>query len=473
MSETTAHRPEDLAPPLVARGCPAGTDHDREVPEIDLLSPLTIRGVTLRNRIVMSPMCQYIAEEGLAGDWHLVHLGSRAAGGVALVVVEATAVTRDGRISPGDMGIWGEQHVEPLARIARFVHSQGAVAGIQLAHAGRKGSCQPPWKGGASLKTPQEGGWTIVGPSPVPFNEGDPVPVPLDEEGIDRIVAAFEAAARRAVAAGFRVIEVHAAHGYLLHEFLSPLSNHRTDRYGGSLENRMRLCLRVAERLRQLLPPERALFVRISATDWADGGWDAEQSVVLARHLKDLGVDLIDVSSGGLVPKARIPVGKGYQVPFARKIRDEVGILTGAGGLITEPHQADAIVTGGDADLVLLARELLREPYWALKAQQELGAQPLWPIPVRVRGQAAGEIGPDRSSFTDGGWGHAEEVEAPAPGAWRAPAVVFLRLVCRPLPTRLRRSRSVPYEGVLLFLPRGLQGMALEELRLCVPVLAT
>jgi 2,4-dienoyl-CoA reductase-like NADH-dependent reductase (Old Yellow Enzyme family) len=365
----------------MAHGCPAGTDHDREVPEIDLLSALTIRGITLRNRIVMSPMCQYSAADGLASDWHLVHLGSRAVGGVALVMVEATAVTRDGRISPGDMGIWGEQHVEPLARIARFVHSQGAIAGIQLAHAGRKASCEPPWKGGASLKKPAAGGWTVVGPSPVPFNEGDPVPVPLDEAGIEGIVAAFEAAARRALAAGFRVIEIHAAHGYLLHEFLSPLSNRRTDRYGGSLENRMRLPLRVAERLRQRLPAELPLFVRISATDWADGGWDVEQSVVLARHLKDLGVDLIDVSSGGLVPKARIPVGKGYQVPLARKIRCEVGIMTGAVGLITEPRHADEIVTGGDADLVFVARELLREPYWALKAQHELGAEPSWPTP--------------------------------------------------------------------------------------------
>jgi 2,4-dienoyl-CoA reductase-like NADH-dependent reductase (Old Yellow Enzyme family) len=376
-----ANRPDDQAPLVMAHGCPAGTDHDREVPEIDLLSPLTIRGITLRNRIVMSPMCQYVAVEGLASDWHLVHLGSRAVGGVALVMVEATAITRDGRISSGDMGIWGEQHVEPLARIARFVHSQGAVAGIQLAHAGRKASCEPPWKGGASLKTPAAGGWTVVGPSPIPFNEGDPVPVPLDEAAIDGIVAAFEAAARRALAAGFRVIEIHAAHGYLLHEFLSPLSNRRSDRYGGSLENRMRLPLRLAERLRQQVPAELPLFVRISATDWADGGWDVEQSVVLARHLKALGVDLIDVSSGGLVPKARIPVGKGFQVPLARKIRDEVGILTGAVGLITEPRHADEIVTGGDADLVLVARELLREPYWALKAQHELGAEPCWPTP--------------------------------------------------------------------------------------------
>jgi 2,4-dienoyl-CoA reductase-like NADH-dependent reductase (Old Yellow Enzyme family) len=348
-------------------------------PKADLLSPLTIRGVTLRNRIVMSPMCQYWAEEGLASDWHLVHLGSRAVGGVALVMVEATAVAPEGRITPGDLGIWGDQHVEPLGRIARFVHAQGAVAAIQLAHAGRKASCAPPWKGGARLVTGEAGGWTVVGPSPVPFRESDPAPAALDEAGIDRIVVAFEDAARRSLAAGFRVIEIHAAHGYLLHEFLSPLSNHRTDRYGGTPENRMRLVLRVAERVRRLMPEELPLFVRISATDWADGGWDLEQSVVLARHLKDLGVDLVDVSSGGLVPDARVTLGKGYQVPFSRKIRGEAGIMTGAVGLITEPGHADEIVTTGDADLVLLARELLREPYWALKAQQELGTEPSWP----------------------------------------------------------------------------------------------
>jgi 2,4-dienoyl-CoA reductase-like NADH-dependent reductase (Old Yellow Enzyme family) len=255
------------------------------------------------------------------------------------------------------------------------------VAGIQLAHAGRKASCEPPWKGGAKLKTPEAGGWTVVSPSPVPFNEDEPLPVALDEAGIEAIVAAFEAAAHRAVAAGFRVIEIHAAHGYLLHEFLSPLSNRRTDQYGGSLENRMRLLLRVAARVRKLLPDDLPMFVRISATDWADGGWDVEQSVILARHLKDLGVDLIDVSSGALVPKARIPVGKGYQVPFARKIRDEAEIMTGAVGLITEARQANEIVTAGDADLVFIARELLREPYWALKAQHELGAEPSWPTP--------------------------------------------------------------------------------------------
>jgi 2,4-dienoyl-CoA reductase-like NADH-dependent reductase (Old Yellow Enzyme family) len=381
MSQLAANRADDPLLRTPAHGCPAEADHDREVPEADLLSPLTIRGVKFRNRIVMSPMCQYVAEEGLASDWHLVHLGSRAVGGAALIMVEATAVTRDGRISPGDMGIWGDQHVEPLARIARFVHSQRAVAGIQLAHAGRKASREPPWKGGASLNTPEAGGWPVVGPSPIPFNEDDPAPIPLDEAGIEGIVTAFEDAAKRALAAGFRVIEIHSAHGYLLHEFLSPLSNHRTDRYGGSLENRMRLPLRVAERLRWLVPQNLPLFVRISATDWVDGGWNEEQSVVLARRMKELGVDLIDVSSGALVPKVRIPVGKGYQVPLARKIRDEAGIMTGAVGMITEARHANEIVTGGDADLVLLGRELLREPYWALKAEHELGAEPSWPTP--------------------------------------------------------------------------------------------
>jgi 2,4-dienoyl-CoA reductase-like NADH-dependent reductase (Old Yellow Enzyme family) len=362
-----------------AHGCPAGSDHDRELPEIDLLSPLTIRGVTLRNRIVMSPMCQYIARDGFADDWHLVHLGSRAAGGVALVIVEATAVTADGRITNGDLGIWSDAHVAPLARIARFVHSQGAVAGIQLAHAGRKASCAVPWKGGAGL-TPEAGGWPVVGPSAIPFDGGNPVPTALDEAGIDGVVAAFEAATERALVGGFQVIEVHAAHGYLLHEFLSPLSNRRTDAYGGSLENRMRLTLRVAGAIRKKVPGKLPVFVRISATDWADGGWDADQSVVLACRLRELGIDLIDVSSGGLVPRVRIPLGTRYQVPFARKIRDEAGVMTGAVGLITEARHANEIVTGGDADLVFLAREMLREPYWALKAQQELGAEASWPI---------------------------------------------------------------------------------------------
>jgi 2,4-dienoyl-CoA reductase-like NADH-dependent reductase (Old Yellow Enzyme family) len=362
-----------------AQGCPAGAQQDREVPDIDLLSPLTIRGITLRNRIVMSPMCQYSADDGLANDWHLVHLGSRAVGGVGLVVVEATAVTAEGRITPKDMGIWGEQHVEPLARIARFVHSQGAIAGIQLAHAGRKASCEPPWLGGARLK-PGAGGWTAAAPSPIPFKETDPPPVELDEAGINGVVSAFENAVHRALAAGFKLIEVHDAHGYLLHEFLSPLSNRRTDQYGGSLENRMRLPLRVCERVRALVPSDLPVFVRISATDWVEGGWDIEQSVVFAKRLRDLGIDLIDCSSGALTPTARIPVGKGFQVPFARQIRQEARIMTGAVGLITETAHANEIVTSGDADLVFIARELLREPYWGLKAQSELGAEPNWPL---------------------------------------------------------------------------------------------
>jgi 2,4-dienoyl-CoA reductase-like NADH-dependent reductase (Old Yellow Enzyme family) len=375
-----ADRVNDPTQKPLPYGCPAESEHDSEVPEVDLLSPLTIRGLALRNRVVMSPMCQYIAKEGMAGDWHLVHLGSRAAGGVALVVVEATAVTPEGRITAGDLGIWSDEHVAPLARIARFVHSQGAVAGIQLAHAGRKASCDVPWKGGAALRTPEAGGWTVVAPSAVPFDEGSPVPVALDEPGINATVAAFEAATKRALDAGFRVIEIHCAHGYLLHQFLSPLSNLRTDAYGGSLENRMRLPLRVAGAVRAIVPAELPVFVRISATDWVDGGWDGDQSVVLAARLKELGIDLIDVSSGGLVPRARIPVAKGYQVPFARKIRCEAKMMTGAVGLITEPRHANEIVTGGDADLVFIARELLREPYWALKAEHELGAEPAWPI---------------------------------------------------------------------------------------------
>ncbi|WP_152054463.1 NADH:flavin oxidoreductase/NADH oxidase [Tautonia marina] len=378
MPADNAHQDDSPSP---SHGSIADADHDREIPEIDLLSPLSIRGVTLRNRIVMSPMCQYSSEDGLANDWHLVHLGSRAAGGTALVMVEATAVTPEGRISPADMGIWGEQHVEPLARIARFVKGQGAVAAIQLAHAGRKASCEPPWKGGASITSPEAGGWTVVGPSPIPFHDGDPVPQALDQLGIEGIIDAFEAACRRALEAGFEVIEIHAAHGYLLHEFLSPLSNLRTDSYGGSLENRMRLVLRVAERLRGIMPDALPLFVRISATDWVEGGWDIEQSIALSRLLKGLGVDLIDVSSGALVPKATIPVSKGYQVPFARRIKDEAGIMTGAVGLITEPGHANEIITAGDADLAFIGRELLREPYWAIKAQHDLDGEPSWPIP--------------------------------------------------------------------------------------------
>ncbi|MGI6454428.1 MAG: NADH:flavin oxidoreductase/NADH oxidase [bacterium] len=381
MSDQTINRVDELEQQLPQHGSKADCAHDREVPEIDLLSPLELRGITLRNRVVMSPMCQYSAHEGMANDWHLVHLGSRAVGGTALVMVEATAVTREGRISPGDLGIWSDAHLEPLARIARFLQSQNAVAAIQLAHAGRKASCDLAWNGGAPLMTPDQGGWQVVAPSPIPFDEGHPIPVELDEAGIEGIIDAFESAARRALQAGFQIIEIHSAHGYLLHEFLSPISNHRTDQYGGSLENRMRLLLRITERLRKLIPDQLPLFVRISATDWVENGWDIEQSVILARHLKERGVDLIDVSSGGMVPRARIPVAKGYQIPFARRIRDEVGISTGAVGLISEVSHANEIITGGDADLVFLGRELLRDPYWTLKAEYELGEEPSWALP--------------------------------------------------------------------------------------------
>jgi 2,4-dienoyl-CoA reductase-like NADH-dependent reductase (Old Yellow Enzyme family) len=373
-----ASRFEDQFP--YAHGAPADADHDRELPEVDLLTPLPLRDVTLRNRIAVSPMCQYSAEEGLAGDWHLVHLGSRAAGGAALVIVEATAVTRDGRITPADLGLWNDEQIEPLERIAAFIHGQGAIAGIQLAHAGRKASSAPPWQGGGALKTAAEGGWPVVAPSPIPFHHDDPPPLALDAKGIEAVVAAFEAAARRALAAGFKVLEIHAAHGYLLHEFLSPISNRRDDEYGGSLENRMRLLLMVAERLRALMPAGLPLFVRLSATDWVDGGWDVEQSAKLAARLSGLGVDLIDVSSGGMVPTARIPVAKGYQVAFSRHIHDEAGVRTGAVGLITDYQYADEIITGGDADIVLVGREMLRNPYWALHAQQALGEEPAWPV---------------------------------------------------------------------------------------------
>jgi 2,4-dienoyl-CoA reductase-like NADH-dependent reductase (Old Yellow Enzyme family) len=373
-----ASRFEDQFP--YAHGAPADANHDRELPEVDLLTSLTLRAVTLRNRIAMSPMCQYSAEDGMANDWHLVHLGSRAAGGVGLVIVEATAVTKDGRITPGDLGLWNDAQIEPLERIARFIHSQGAIAGIQLAHAGRKASSALPWRGGGTLKTRDEGGWPVVAPSPIPFHPDDPEPIALDEKGIEAVVEAFEAAARRALSAGFKVLEIHAAHGYLLHEFLSPLSNRRDDEYGGSLENRMRLVLRVAERLRVLTPAELPLFVRLSATDWVEGGWDVEQSAKLAARLNGLGIDLIDVSSGGTVPTARIPVAKGYQVAFCRHIHDEAGVRTGAVGLIADYQYADEIITGGDADIVLVGREMLRDPYWALHAQHALGEEPVWPV---------------------------------------------------------------------------------------------
>jgi 2,4-dienoyl-CoA reductase (NADPH2) len=359
-------------------GCTSGVNHDRSFAEVDLLAPLTIRGVTLRNRIAVSPMCQYCAVDGFADDWHLVHLGSRAAGGAGLVMVEATAVTAQGRITAGDTGLWSDDHIPMLARIAAFLRRVGAAPAIQLAHAGRKASCQIPQEGGAQLPLAR-GGWETVAPSPIPFNEVDRPPRAIDEAGIRAVIDAFVAAAHRAVQAGFEILEIHSAHGYLLHEFLSPLSNHRTDQYGGSLENRARLVVEVATELRRTIPADMPLFVRISATDWVDDGWDLPQSVELARMLGKVGVDLIDASSGALVPHAVIPVGRNYQVPFAAAIRAEAKIMTGAVGLITEPEQADEIITGGSADIVLLAREMLREPYWAIKAEQELNQEPTWP----------------------------------------------------------------------------------------------
>jgi 2,4-dienoyl-CoA reductase-like NADH-dependent reductase (Old Yellow Enzyme family) len=338
-----------------------------------LFSPLEIRGMRFRNRIAVSPMCQYSCEDGFATDWHLVHLGSRAVGGAALVITEATAVEARGMISPADLGIWKDDHIAPLARIAAFIRSQGAVCGIQLAHAGRKASTAAPWHGGM-LVLPENGGWKPVAPSPIPFRESDPAPIELSREDIREIVEAFAQAAKRALTAGFQVIEIHAAHGYLLDEFLSPLANQRKDEYGGSLENRMRLTLEVVEAIRRVWPESLPLFLRISATDWAEGGWDVNDSVELARCVKELGVDLIDCSSGGMVSWAKINPAPGFQVPFASRIRRETGIMTGAVGLITETGQAGAIIQGGAADLVFLAREFLRDPYWPLHAAKTAGS---------------------------------------------------------------------------------------------------
>jgi 2,4-dienoyl-CoA reductase-like NADH-dependent reductase (Old Yellow Enzyme family) len=343
-----------------------------------LFSKLQLRSVSFANRIGVSPMCQYSSEDGFTNDWHLVHLGSRAQGGAGLVMVEASAVAAEGRISSADVGIWKDAHIEGLQRIVRFVQGQGARAGIQLAHAGRKGGMAAPFDGERLLR-PEEGGWTPVAPSAVAFGEGYAVPHALDAGGLSEIVKAFADGARRALAAGFDVVEIHAAHGYLLHEFLSPLANQRTDAYGGSLENRMRLPLEVVEAVRAVWPEQLPLFVRISATDWADGGWNVDESVALAQELRERGVDLVDVSSGGLVPFAKIPVGPGFQVPFAARIRQEAGVATAAVGMITEAAQANAIVSSGEADMVLLARELLRDPYWPVHAAATLGETATWP----------------------------------------------------------------------------------------------
>ena len=345
----------------------------------NLFTPLTVREVTFRNRIAVSPMCQYSSVDGLASDWHVVHLGSRAVGGAGLVMTEAAAVEALGRISPADAGIWKDEHIAPLERIARFLREHGAVAGIQLAHAGRKGSTRPPWEGGGTVPE-SEGGWQTVAPSAVPFEPQDPAPAELSHAGIHCIVDAFVAAARRALRAGFQVVEIHGAHGYLIHEFLSPLSNRRTDEYGGSFENRIRLALEVAQAVREAWPLNLPLFLRISATDWVDGGWTPDESVELARRMRPLGVDLIDCSSGGSAAHAKVPLAPGYQVPFAERIRREAGILTGAVGLITTPQQADEIIRSGKADLVLLAREFLRDPYFPLHAAKALGAEVSPPV---------------------------------------------------------------------------------------------
>jgi 2,4-dienoyl-CoA reductase-like NADH-dependent reductase (Old Yellow Enzyme family) len=344
-----------------------------------LFSPFRIREIELKNRIVVSPMCEYSAKDGHPQTWHLVHLGSRAIGGAALVFTEATAVEERGRISSTDTGIYEDAHVDSWRPIAEFIRSHGAVPGMQLAHAGRKASTAPPWTGGKPVSV-QDGGWEPVGPSALAFDTGYTVPRELSAAEIAGIVAAFRKSAERALAAGFEVIEIHAAHGYLLHQFLSPLSNTRTDEYGGAFENRIRVTLKVARAVREVWPQRLPLFVRVSATDWKEGGWDLAQTIELARQLKPLGVDLIDTSSGGLVPGVKIPLGPGYQTGFAEAIRKEAGIATGAVGMISEPTQAETILTTEQADLVFLAREMLRDPYWPRRAAKALDAKIKAPV---------------------------------------------------------------------------------------------
>lgn len=343
-----------------------------------LFTPLRIRNVTLRNRIAMSSMCQYSAEDGFASDWHLTHYGSRAVGGAGLIVVEATGVRPEGRITPGDLGLWSDDHIEGLGRIASFIHEHGAVAGIQLAHAGRKASCAVPWEGGKQLEE-NRGGWQTVAPSAIPFGPGEHTPLALNSKGIENVIASFREAAVRAKAAGFKVAEIHSAHGYLLFQFLSPISNRRTDDYGGSFENRIRLLVEVVDAVRSVWPEENPLFVRISSTEWIDGGWNIEDSVRLSEILKGHGVDLVDCSSGGNIPDAVIPFGPGYQVPFSETIR-KTGILTGAVGLITSALQAETILGEDRADLIFMGRELLRNPYFPLYAAAELEADIKWPV---------------------------------------------------------------------------------------------
>jgi 2,4-dienoyl-CoA reductase-like NADH-dependent reductase (Old Yellow Enzyme family) len=345
-----------------------------------VFDPLAIRDITFENRVFVSPMCQYSSTDGYANDWHFVHLGSRAVGGAGLVLTEATAVLPEGRISPQDLGIWMDDHIEPLARVARFIRKQGSVAGMQLAHAGRKASTYAPW-GGHGMIPENKGGWNnVVAPSALAFTDDYPTPQELCIDGIKNIISAFATAASRAYEAGFGVIEIHAAHGYLIHEFLSPISNQRTDAYGGSFENRTRVLREIVAAVRGSWPERAPLFVRISATDWIDGGWDIQQSVELAQQLKQLGADLIDCSSGGNAEHAKMPVGPGYQTLFAEQIRREANILTGAVGMITSPVQAEHIMVTGQADAVIIARELLRDPYWPLRAARELEQPISWPV---------------------------------------------------------------------------------------------
>jgi 2,4-dienoyl-CoA reductase-like NADH-dependent reductase (Old Yellow Enzyme family) len=343
-----------------------------------LFSPLTIKSVTFKNRVVVSPMCEYSSVDGFANEWHLVHLGSRAVGGAGLIITEATAVSPEGRISPEDLGIWKNAHLDKLRSIVSFIHKHGSVAGIQLAHAGRKASFTAPWKGAEQLK-PGNGGWQTVAPSALVFNEGHTVPEALTAEGIRQVIEDFKSAAQRALSAGFKLIEIHAAHGYLINQFLSPLSNQRTDDYGGSFENRIKLLLEIIEAIQSVWPAELPLFVRISATEWSPAGWDEQDSVRLATILKNKGVDLIDCSSGGNMPGVKIPVGPGYQVRFSALIKKETGILTGAVGMITTAEQAETILAKEEADLVVMAREMLRDPYFPLHAAEELGADIQWP----------------------------------------------------------------------------------------------
>jgi len=351
-----------------------------------LFSPLKIRGVEFKNRIFMPPMDMFCAEDGMFSDWHFVHYGTRAVGGAALLIQEATAVSPEGRISPGDLGIWSDKQARTLKRITDFVKSQGVIPGIQLAHAGRKAAVAIPWKDGDRPLTAQEGAWETIGPSPVPFGPNFPSPREMTVRDIDDVVTQFASAAKRALGAGYDVAEIHMAHGYLCHQFLSPLSNRRTDEFGGSFDNRIRMPLKVAQAVRDTWPEQLPVFVRVSATDWVEGGWDSQQTIAFARRLKAIGIDLIDCSTGGSVPDAKIPAGPGFQTPFATAIRNEVKIPTATVGFITEPYQAEQIIANGLADAVLLGRELLRNPYWPLQAGKSLRVDVAWP-PQYLRGK--------------------------------------------------------------------------------------